>query len=331
MYKFIVFNVREEERELTLDWAKRHNVEITIAEGQLTMDNIHEVEGFDGLSTSQNTKLEPEMYSILKGYGIKQIAQRSAGFDYYDLELATENDLIVTNVPSYSPESIAEYAVTAALSMIRKFRVIEEKTRQQDFRWQPQIRAGLLKEMTVGIVGTGNIGRKSAALFHAFGANVVAFDVFQNDEAKQYLTYVGSLEELVSMSDVVSLHVPATKDNYHQFDAEMFRKFKSTAYFINAARGSIVDTKALIEALDNGQLAGAALDTYENESAFIPKDFTGQELEDALFVEVLNHDKILFTPHIAHYTDVSVRNIMEFALTSVLEILETGTSSSRVN
>lgn len=331
MYKFIVFNVREEERELTFDWAKRHNVEITIAEGQITMDNIHKVEGFDGLSTSQNTKLEPEMYSILKGYGIKQIAQRSAGFDYYDLELATENDLIVTNVPSYSPESIAEYAVTAALSMIRKFRVIEEKTRQQDFRWQPQIRAGLLKEMTVGIVGTGHIGRKSAALFHAFGANVVAFDVFQNDEAKQYVTYVDSIEELVSMSDVVSLHVPATKDNYHQFDAEMFRKFKSTAYFINAARGSIVDTRALIEALDKGQLAGAALDTYENESLFIPKDFTGQEIDDALFVEVVNHDKILFTPHIAHYTDVSVRNIMEFALTSVLEILETGTSVNRVN
>ncbi|CAM2761289.1 D-2-hydroxyacid dehydrogenase [Erysipelothrix tonsillarum] len=331
MYKFIVFNVREEERELTFDWAKRHNVEITIAEGQITMDNIHKVEGFDGLSTSQNTKLEPEMYSILKGYGIKQIAQRSAGFDYYDLELATENDLIVTNVPSYSPESIAEYAVTAALSMIRKFRVIEEKTRQQDFRWQPQIRAGLLKEMTVGIVGTGHIGRKSAALFHAFGANVVAFDVFQNDEAKQYVTYVDSIEELVSMSDVVSLHVPATKDNYHQFDAEMFRKFKSTAYLINAARGSIVDTRALIEALDKGQLAGAALDTYENESLFIPKDFTGQEIDDALFVEVVNHDKILFTPHIAHYTNVSVRNIMEFALTSVLEILETGTSVNRVN
>lgn len=331
MYKFIVFNVREEERELTLDWAKRNNVEVTMAEGQLSMDNIHMVEGFDGLSTSQNTKLEPEMYSILKGYGIKQIAQRSAGFDYYDLDLATENGLIITNVPSYSPESIAEFSVTSALSLIRKLRVIEEKTRQHDFRWQPQIRAGLLKEMTVGVVGTGHIGRKSAELFSAFGAKVLAFDVYQNEEAKQYVTYVDSVEELVSMSDVVSLHVPATKDNHHQFNAEMFRKFKPNAYFINAARGSVVDTKALIEALNQGHLAGAALDTYENESPFIPKDFSNQTIEDELFLEVLNHDKILFTPHIAHYTDVSVRNIMEFALTSVLEILETGTTANRVN
>lgn len=331
MYKFILFNVREEEVELTKAWAKENNVELTFVDDQLTMDNIHLVEGHDGLSTSQNSKVPNEAYPILKEFGIKQIAQRSAGFDYYDLEEAKKHGIIISNVPSYSPESIAEFAVTSALNLVRKTREIEEKTNEHDFRWQPSIRAGLVKEMTVGVIGTGHIGRVTAKLFHGFGAKIVAYDIYQNEEAKSFLEYKDSIEEVVSMSDIVTLHVPATKDNFHQFNYEMFKNFKPTAYLVNAARGSVVDTKGLIKALDDGLLAGAALDTYENESPFIPKDFSDKEIDDELFLEVLNHEKILFTPHIAHYTDVSVRNIMQIALKSVLEVLETGDTQNRVN
>ncbi|CAM3638142.1 D-2-hydroxyacid dehydrogenase [Erysipelothrix urinaevulpis] len=331
MYKFIVFNVREEEVDLTLNWAKANNVEITFVDDQLTMDNIHMVKGFDGLSTSQNSPVPKEAYTLLKEYGIKQIAQRSAGFDYYDLEAASASDIIISNVPSYSPESIAEFSVTSALNMIRKLRLIDQKTQAHDFRWQPSIRAGLLNEMTVGIIGTGHIGRVTAQLFAGFGAKVVAYDLYENDDAKAYLEYKESVEAVVEVADVVSLHVPATKDNHHQFDYEMFKQFKPSAYLVNAARGSVVDTKGLIKALDEGLIAGAALDTYEHESTFIPKDFSETTIEDELFLEVLNHEKILFTPHIAHYTDVSVRNIMQIALNSVLEVLETGDTVNRVN
>lgn len=331
MKKIIVFNVREEELEITEKWAAANNVEITLAEGQLTMDNIHLVEGFDGLSLSQNSHVQAEVYPKLKEMGIKQIAQRSAGFDYYDLELAKANDIIISNVPVYSPESIAEYSVTAALNLVRKNREIAEKTKEFDFRWQPSIRAGLLNELTVGVIGTGHIGRITAQLFAAFGAKVVAYDIFLNEDAKSYLEYKDSVEEVVAMSDIVSLHVPATKDNFHQFDYEMFKKFKPSAYLINAARGSVVDTEGLLKALDEGLLAGAGLDTYENEGAYIPKDNRETGIEDELFLRVLNHSKITFTPHIAHYTNVSVRNIMNIALSSVLDVLNTGDTANRVN
>lgn len=185
--------------------------------------------------------------------------------------------------------------------------------------------------MTVGVIGTGHIGRVTAKLFHGFGVKIVAYDIYQNEEAKSFLEYKDSIEEVVAMSDIVTLHAPATKDNFHQFNYEMFKKFKPSAYLVNADRGSVVDTKGLIKALDDGLLAGAALDTYENESHFIPKDFSDKEIDDELFLEVLNHEKILFTPHIAHYTDVSVRNIMQIALKSVLEVLETGDTQNRVN
>lgn len=331
MKKIIVFNVRDEEESLALNWAKRNNVELKIVKEQLTMDNVNLIEGFDGVSTSQNMKVPNEIYPILNKFGIKQIAQRSAGFDYYDLESSKEHGIIISNVPVYSPESIGEYAVTSALMLIRKMREIEVNTKALDFRWQPQIRAGLLQEMTVGIIGTGNIGRATANIFKGFGSKVIGYDLYPNDAAKEILEYKDTIEEVVKEADVISLHVPATKDNHHQFNDAMFKLFKPNAYLINAARGSVVNTNALMEALDKGYLAGAALDTYEFEGAYIPKDNRETGIEDPVFVKMLNHDKILFTPHIAHYTDVSVRNIMEIALNSVLEVLETGDTQNRVN
>lgn len=331
MKRIIAYNVRDEEVQLAFDWAEAHDVDLVIAEGQLSVDTVHLAEGFDGVTTSQNSKVVKEVYETLKSYGIKQIAQRSAGFDYYDLEAATANDIIITNVPSYSPESIAEYSLTAALNMVRKWDDIQVVTNNHDFRWQVPIRAGLVNEMTVGIIGTGHIGLSTAKLFKALGAKIVAYDLYRNDKAEGILEYRDSIEDVVKESDIVSLHVPATKDNFHQFNYELFKNFKPTAYLVNAARGSIVDTEGLMKALDDNLLAGATLDTYENESDYIPKDWSQKDLEDKTLEKMLNHPKITFTPHIAFYTDVSVRNIMTFALQATLDVIETGDTIFRVN
>lgn len=331
MYKIIAFNVRDEELDIANNWAKENDVFLKIVKEPITMENISLIEGFDGVSTAQLTKLPKEAYTILKNYGIKQIAQRSAGFDYYDLDFAKENGIIISNVPVYSPESIAEYSVTASLNMIRKNDEIREKVLRKDFRWTTNVRARLVNELTVGIIGTGNIGRKTAKIFKGFGAKVIGYDLFKNKEAEEFLEYKDSVEEVVANSDIVSLHVPATKDNFHQFDYEMFKKFKKNSVLVNAARGSILCTKGLIKALDEDLIAAATLDTYENESLFVPKDFSDKSLNDELFEKLLNHKKITFTPHIAFYTDVSIRNIMQIALNSTLEVLKTGDTKNRVN
>lgn len=302
-----------------------------IIDSQITPENVHLAKGFDGVTTSQNTKVSSEVYEKLNEYGIKQIAQRSAGYDYYDLDEATKNNIIISNVPVYSPESIAEFVITQALMLIRKVNEIEERTKEGDFRWQPGIREGLLGEMTVGVIGTGHIGRVAAKLFKGFGAKVIGYDLYPNDVATKYLEYKDSVEEVVKEADVVNLHVPATSDNHHQFDYEMFKQFKPTAYFINDARGAIVDTEGLLKALDDGLIAGAALDTYENEGPYIPADNRETGIDDELFQRLLDHPKVVFTPHIAYYTDVSVRNIMNIGLDSTLEVIKTGDTKNRVN
>lgn len=331
MVKIIAYQVRDEELPIIEKWSEENNVEVKVADGQLTTENIHLAKGFDGVTTSQNQPVPREIYETLNEYGIKQIAQRSAGFDYYDLEAATENNIIISNVPVYSPESIAEFTIAQSLMLVRKIDAIREKTKARDFRWQQEIQAGLLGEMTVGIIGTGHIGRTTAKLFNSFGAKVLGYDIYPNEEAKDYLEYRDNPEEIIKEADIISLHVPATDDNYHQFDYEMFKLFKPTAYFINNARGSVVDTQGLIEALDDGLIAGAALDTYEGEGPYIPRDNRETGIDDKLFKKVLNHPKILFSPHIAHYTNVSVRNIMNIGLNSTLEVIQTGDTQNRVN
>ena len=331
MTKIIAFQVRDEDLPIIDDWSKENNVEVKTVSERMTLENVHLAKGFDGVTTTQNIKVPTEIYEKLHEYGIKQIAQRSAGFDYYDLEEATKNDIIISNVPVYSPESIAEFVLAQALMLIRKVREIEAKANEGDFRWQPAIRGAVLGEMTVGVIGTGHIGRIAAKLFKGFGAKVIGYDLYPNEEATKYLDYKESVEDVVKEADVVTLHVPATADNFHQFDYEMFKLFKPNAYFINDARGSVVDTKGLLKALDDGLLAGAALDTYEGEGPYVPVDNRETGINDEMFKQLLNHPKILYTPHVAYYTMESVRNMMTIGLDSVLEVIKTGDTKNRVN
>ncbi|ULG72032.1 D-2-hydroxyacid dehydrogenase [Macrococcus brunensis] len=331
MTKIMMFGAREDERPAALNWAEKNNVELTISSDILTPDTIDSLKGYDGVTTQQIGKLAPEIYERLEAIGIKQIAQRSAGYDMYDLEAAKAHHIIISNVPSYSPNSIAEYAVAMALNLVRKTSLIDEHVRRHDFRWQPVIMSKEIKSLTVAIIGTGRIGQITAKIFKGFDSNVVGYDLYPNDKAREWINYKDSVEEAIKDADIVSLHMPATSDNHHLFNKEMFAQFKKGAILINAARGSVIDTPALIEAIDSGQLAAAALDTYEFESQYFPKDFSNQEIEDKDLLRLIEHDKIIVTPHIAFYTDVAVQNLVEGGLNAALEVIQTGTCETRLN
>ena len=249
----------------------------------------------------------------------------------YNLEKASENNIIISNVPSYSPNSIAEFAVTSALQLVRKTHLIEQKVMEKDFRWQVPIMAKEVKSLEVAIIGTGRIGQIAAQVFNAFGSKVVGFDLYQNEQAKQHLEYKDTIEEVIANADIVSIHMPATEDNYHLFNKELFNQFKDGAVLVNTARGSIVDTKALLQALDSGKISGAALDTYENESAYFPKDFRETEISDPILKELMMHPDVILTPHIAFYTDIAVKNLVEGGLGAALSVINTGTCETRVN
>ena len=329
--KLIMFGSREDEHAASNEWSKKRGVEVKNVFEALTLENIDLVNGFDGVTTCQTKKADQKIYKELKDRGIKQIASRTAGVDMFDMQEATKNGITITNVPVYSPNAIAEYAITASLNIVRHVDHIKEAMKQQDYRWRKEILSKEIRSMTVAIIGTGRIGRIAAQIFKGFGARVIGFDLYPSEEAKGYIEYVDTLEEAIGQADLISLHMPATKDNFHLFNKEVFDKVKKGAFFVNTARGTIVDTKALIEALNSGKVAGAALDTYENEFNYYTKDCSGKEIEDEMLKELTKRNDVLITPHIAFYTETAVQALVEGGLDGAYDVLKDGTSKFKVN
>lgn len=329
--KLKLFDVGDDEAPFVEKWEDENNVTVDYVPDSLTRENIDEVSGYDGLCLSHNGPFDNSLLKDLKDMGIKQIAQRSAGFDMYDLETATANNIKITNVPSYSPNSIAEYAVTGALYFVRKIPTVQQHVAKQDFRWQPTIMARPIKGLTVAVIGTGRIGYITAELFHHMGCNVIGYDIQTYPQAENFITYKNTIQEAVKDADIVTLHTPATKDTINMFNQSLFNYFKDGAIFINCARGVLVDTKALIHALDTNKLSGAVIDTYENEASYFRKDFSSSEIEDDLLQSLIKRDDILLSPHIAFYTNESVENLVEQSLNSTMDIIRHGDSEYVVN
>src|SRR5699024_4581829 len=327
-----LFGVREEDIPFINEWSEKNQVLVDLDSDILSLETVDRVKGFDGVSLSQQIELDETVYKKLHDYGIKQIAQRSAGFDSYNLELAKQYELVITNVPSYSPNSIAEYTVSQALNLIRNFNDIQNKNATYDFRWQPSILSRSIKDLKVAVIGTGRIGSIVGKIFaEGFGSEVVAYDIEPQISCEAYLTYQESMSEAIKDADIVTVHIPATKDNTYLFNETVFTVMNTGVVFINCASGTIVDTKALIDALNSGKLKGAALDTYEGEKGLFPSDQRNTQLDDAVLVELIERQDVILSPHIAFYTDAAVKNLIVDALDATLEVIYTGDSKLRVN
>ncbi|MGX7349199.1 D-2-hydroxyacid dehydrogenase [Dolosicoccus paucivorans] len=331
MYKIIAYGIKDEDIAIAKEWAEENKVDLTLLEEPLTIETVEKAQGYDGVSVSQVYKIPRSVYERLAEFGIKQIAQRTAGYDVHDLKAASDNGIIITNVPVYSPESIAEYVVAGALMGIRKLSTTIAAAKEQDFRCIPEREGRLLKDMTVGILGVGNIGRQAARIFKGFGCRVIGYDLYPNDLGREFLEYQDSIDDVIKEADIVSLHMPLNDESYHLFNMDMFKKMKPHAILLNSGRGALVNTEDLLDALDEGLIDYAFLDVYENEADYVFHDLRDETIHDDLFKRLLNHPQVDYTPHLAFYTDVANRNILTFGLDAVIEVLETGDSKKRVN
>lgn len=330
--KLVLFNLREDEKEAVQEWMTRNNdITLDTYEEGLGKDNMDLIAGADGVILSQNKPFEDEVYHFAKEQGVKVFSTRSAGFDIYNLDLINELGLKLTNVPSYSPNAIAEHVLTTTLYISRNVKKIQNNVKNHNFSWNPSILSKELRMQTVGVLGTGRIGSQTAKLFKGMGAKVIGYDAFPSEAAKEYLDYVDSIDELLEQADIITLHTPAIKEYAHLVNDEFLSKMKEGSILINAARGMLVDTKAILRALDSGKLLGAGLDVYENESKYVPKDFSNAEFDDKLLQELIDRDDVIYTPHTAFYTETAVQNLVDGGLDSALEVVRTGTAANVVN
>lgn len=332
--KILMYSVREHEKPAIENWLKENksDIQIDTCSDFLSESTVCKAQGYDGISIQQTHSIGGDsVYTSLKDYGVRQIASRTAGTDMIDLQLARSNGIIVTNVPAYSPNAIAELAVTQTMNLLRNIPKINRRIAYGDYRWSADLIAKEVRNCTVGIVGTGKIGSTSAKLFHGLGANVIAYDKYPNENLKDIITYKSSVEEVLTESDVVSLHTPLSESTQHMINKDNLKLMKKSAILVNTGRGGLVNTDDLIEALENRELAGAALDTFENEGLFLNKEINPTKVPDPQLDKLLRMDQVLITHHVGFFTVTAVQNIVDSSLDSSIDVLTKGTSPNRVN
>ncbi|KRM00071.1 D-2-hydroxyacid dehydrogenase [Liquorilactobacillus satsumensis] len=329
MTKILMLSVRDDEKAAIKAWEKRNQIAVTTVPWELHPETASKVAGFDGLVVQQRSKIEAEVYPLLKAAGLKQVTTRTAGYDMVDVKAAVANGLVVTNVPAYSPRSVAELALAHTMRLIRNLEIFDKRMEKQDFRWVG-LQAAEIHSLTIGIIGAGRIGATSAQIFNALGANVIAYDVQEREELKSILTYKRK-EEVLAQADVICLHVDLNPTSVKLIDEKALSLMKPTAFLVNECRGPVVDTEALITALEHKQLAGAALDTLTGEENFFNFNLEGKKLPSQQLERLRSFDNVILTPHVGFYTNIAVKNMVDISLDDVVTILHGGRSEHQVS
>jgi D-lactate dehydrogenase len=283
---------------------------------RLTEDTAGLAKGFDAVCVFVNDDINRKVVESLAQDGIKIIALRCAGYNNVDFKSAYEH-IHVVNVPAYSPYAVAEHALTLILALNRKIHRAYARTKDLNFNIN-----GLLgfdmHGRTIGIIGTGRIGKVFAKVMSGFGMKVLAYDMFQDKKAEADLgfSYV-SLDALISESDIISLHCPLTKETQNMINEESISKMKDGVFIVNTSRGKLIDTKALIAGLKTGKIGGAGLDVYEEESSYFFEDFSSSIIEDDVLARLLTFPNVIITSHQGYFTKEALTNI---ALTTMENI-----------
>ncbi|PLB44535.1 putative D-lactate dehydrogenase [Aspergillus steynii IBT 23096] len=250
----------------------------------LSSETVSLAHGATAICVFVNDILDAPVLRTLHAHGTRAILLRCAGYNNIDLAVAEELGLFVANVPSYSPEAVAEFAVALIQTLNRKTHRAYNRVREGNFNLEGFL-GHTLRGQTVGVVGVGRIGMALARIFNGFGCKMIAYDPFGGEEFKQYGEFV-DLETLLSSSDIVSLHCPLTDATRHILGEENLGRMKRGALLVNTSRGGLIDTKAAIAALKKGQLGGLALDVYEEEKDLFYNDHSGEIIHDDTLMRV---------------------------------------------
>lgn len=268
-----------------------------------------------------NDRCDAETLDALHEYGVKLLALRSAGFNHVDIAHAAELGMKVVRVPAYSPYAVAEHTLAMILTLNRKTHLAYDRVRDGNFSLE-RLMGFDLHGRTVGVVGTGIIGRVFANMMLGMGCKVVAYDPKPNEELqKSSVRYVG-LSELFEQADVISLHCPLTKETHHLINPEAIQQMKDGAMLINTSRGGLVDTKAVITALKNRKLGYFGLDVYEQEENLFFEDLSGAIIQDDMITRLMTFPNVLITSHQAFFTEEAMTKIAETTLQNIRDFEE---------
>ena len=316
--KMFVFSMRTfDELPCFEKYCPQYGIEYDYTTETPCMDNLDLAKGYDVVNV-MTTVFDQPMLKKLHDMDVKCIATRTIGYDHIDVDYAKSLGMGVIHI-SYSPNSVADYAIMMMLMGLRRMPHIMERANIQDYTLKGKI-GRELPDCTVGVIGTGRIGRTVIRHLSGFGCKMLAYDLYENEEVKQYAEYT-DLDTLLKNSDVITLHAPATDDNYHMIDAAAIEKMKQDVVIINCARGALMDTDALIDGIESGKVGFAGLDVVEHESGLYYFNRMGEPLHNPRLAILRSYSNVLVSPHTAFYTEEAVANMAENSIIGAMKYM----------
>ncbi|MCX8074798.1 MAG: 2-hydroxyacid dehydrogenase [Clostridia bacterium] len=319
--KIAFFDTKEYDKKLFDEYNKNYGYDITYFEVKLNSETAPLTSGFDVVCVFVNDKIDEKTLSILKNNNVKLIALRCAGFNNVDVD-HLPSELRLVRVPEYSPYAVAEHATALLLDINRKIYKAYQRTKKYNFSLN-----GLLgfdiNGKTVGVIGTGKIGKVFIKIMKGFGAKVIAYDLYKDEKASLELGYeYVDLDKLYQTSDIISLHCPLTKETNKIINKESMEKMKQGVILVNTSRGKLIDSDDLIKMLSTGKIGGVGLDVYEDEEEFFLNDMSNSYIRDEDLSVLLSMPNVVITAHQAFFTIEALNKIANDTFMNIKEIFE---------
>lgn len=323
--KIAFFGTKPYDKEYFGEISKNYSHQIDFKKPRLSDETAIMATGYEAVCVFVNDDVNQKAIEILAKEGVKFILLRCAGFNNVDLETAKKYNMKVVRVPSYSPEAVAEHAMTLAMAANRKIHKAYNKVRDNDYSLVGLSGKNLYGKVA-GIIGTGKIGLSMIRLCKGFGMKVLAYDVYKNYKMSENIgfDYV-CLDELLERSDLISLHCPLVDENKHMINKDTILQMKKGVILVNTSRGGLINTEDLINGIKNNYFHAVALDVYEEENGLVFDDFSDTILEHTTTARLLSFPNVILTSHQGFFTEEAMESIAETTLNNATE-LEKGLS-----
>lgn len=322
-----VFSTKSYDREFLDRFNIEAKHELVYFDAPLNVNTANLTQGFEGVCAFVNDKLDLDTVNAMAKNGIRVIVLRCAGFNNVDLDAAKTNNIKVLRVPAYSPEAVAEHAVALMLTLARKTHKAYNRVRENNFSLE-RLNGININGKTVGVVGTGRIGIAFCRIMKGFGAKIIANDVFESDELKAAGVEYRSLDDVMKLSDIISLHCPLNPATKYLVNKNTIAQMKKGVMVINTSRGGLINTRDVLIGLKQGKIGYLGIDVYEQEEKLFFEDLSESIVEDDMIARLMSFPNVLITSHQGFFTNEALEQI---AYNSILNISDFENGKANAN
>ncbi len=314
--KVLAYEVEKHEVEHFKRYSEKLNIDLTIVSDLLTLETVSLAKGYEYITINGLSQIDKGLFEKLKEIGVKYVASRCVGYNHMDVKAAKELGIRLSH-GTYSPNNVADFAVMLMLMLIRKVKISMCRSNVNDFSLN-DLQGREMKDLTIGVIGTGKIGSTVVKNLSGFGCKIIAYARHPNETLEGIAEYV-DLETIYRESDIITLHMSLTDGNYHIINSDTIAKMKDGVIIINTARGGLINTEDLINGLETGKIGAAGIDTYEDEEGICHFNHNVSMVTHREMLYLKQFPNVILTQHYAFFTDHAVSDMVENALYSLNE------------